>query len=166
MAEPDMAAIRVFNALYGGGVTSKLFANVREKLSLCYYASSILETHKGLMFVTSGIDPENYGAAKDEILRQLDAVREGGFTEAELAAAKSCFASDLRAEADSQGELEGYWLANALDGGEISPEELAALAEDVTAEQVSAVARSVECDEIYFLKPDGSAEDEDGSETV
>ena len=37
MEDPDIPAIRVFNAVYGSGATSKLFLNVREKLSLCYY---------------------------------------------------------------------------------------------------------------------------------
>ena len=49
MEEPDIPALFVFNALYGGCVTSKLFLNVREKLSLCYYVGSRLSTHKGLL---------------------------------------------------------------------------------------------------------------------
>jgi hypothetical protein len=48
-----------------------------------------------------------------------------------------------------------------VDGMEISPEELAALAEEVTAEDIARCARCVECDEIYFLKG-GGTEDEDG----
>ena len=46
MEDPDKAAIQVFNAVYGAGVTSKLFMNVREKLSLCYYASSFADVRK------------------------------------------------------------------------------------------------------------------------
>ena len=51
MEDPDIAALYVFNAVFGGCVTSKLFMNVREKLSLCYYASSLVDLHKGLMIV-------------------------------------------------------------------------------------------------------------------
>jgi predicted Zn-dependent peptidase len=152
MDEENPAVVRVMNTLYGGCVTSKLFSNVREKLSLCYYASSLLETHKGLMFVSSGIDEENFDAARDEILAQLDSLRRGEITGEELKAAKNAFASDMRAAMDSQGELEGYYLGCAVDGEEISPMELAALAEEVTAEEVSRAAKCVECDEIYFLK--------------
>ena len=161
MDDPDPAPLRVFNAAYGGGVTSKLFANVREKLSLCYYANSMLETHKGLLLVSSGIDAADYDAARDEILAQLDALRRGELSDTELTAAKNALASDLRAVEDAQGELEGYWLAAAVDGDDLAPLELAALAEDVTKEQAVSVARSVVCDEIYFLKGDGT-EDEDG----
>lgn len=103
MDDANPAPIRVFNAAYGGCVTSKLFANVREKRSLCYYANSMLEMHKGLLLVSSGIDETNYDDARDEILAQLDAMRRGEVTDEELTAAKNSFASDMRAITDSQG---------------------------------------------------------------
>ena len=162
MEDPDRAAIHVFNALYGSGATSKLFLNVREKLSLCYYASSAVVLRKGLMLVSSGISFENFEPAKAEILAQLEAVKNGDMTDEELLWAKRAVASDLRATMDSQGELEGYWLSQALDGLECSPTELAELAEDVTKEDVMAVARSVELDLVYFLRgEDGAASEED-----
>ena len=158
MEEPDRAAIHVFNALYGSGATSKLFLNVREKLSLCYYASSAVVLRKGLMVVSSGISFDNFEAAKAEILAQLEAVKNGDITDEELLWAKRAVASDLRAAMDSQGELEGWWLSQALDGLEYSPMELAELAGDVTKEDVMAVARSVELDLVYFLRGVDGAE--------
>lgn len=76
---------------------------MREKRSLCYYANSMLEMHKGLLLVSSGIDETNYDDARDEILAQLDAMRRGEVTDEELTAAKNSFASDMRAITDSQG---------------------------------------------------------------
>ncbi len=157
MEEPDIPALYVFNAVYGSGATSKLFMNVREKLSLCYYASSAVYPHKGIMLVSSGIED----AARDEILAQLDSVRRGEITDDELRSAKKSVASDLRAVQDSIGELEGFYLSQAIDGLDYGPAELAALAEDVTKEDVQAIAESIECDLIYFLKGSG---EEDGSD--
>ena len=150
----------MFNSVFGAGATSKLFVNVREKLSLCYYASSMLDLHKGLMLVASGIEFENFAAARDEIFAQLDSVKRGDITDEELEAARSCVASDLRSLTDSQGELEGFYLSLALDGLDCSPLELAELCEEVTKQDVIDVANSVECDMIYFLKGSGSDEDE------
>ena len=161
MEEPDIPALYVFNAVYGSGATSKLFMNVREKLSLCYYASSAVYLHKGLMLVSSGIEFDKLDAARDEILAQLDSVRRGEITDDELRSAKKSVASDLRAVQDSIGELEGFYLSQALDGLDYGPAELAALAEDVTKEDVQAIAESIECDLIYFLKGSG---EEDGSD--
>ena len=116
MEEPDIPALYVFNAVYGSGATSKLFMNVREKLSLCYYASSAVYLHKGIMLVSSGIEFDKLDAARDEILAQLDSVRRGEITDDELRSAKKSVASDLRAVQDSIGELEGFYLSQALDG--------------------------------------------------
>ena len=156
---PDIAAIYVFNAVYGSGVTSKLFMNVREKLSLCYYANSAVDTHKGVMLVSSGVDFDKADAAKAEMLAQLDAVKKGEITDAELDAAKCSVASDLRACLDSQGELEGFYLANTLDGLEFSPDELAELVNEVERDDVIAIANSVVLDAEYFLQ--GGGEDDE-----
>lgn len=157
MEEPDLAAIYVFNAVYGSGVTSKLFMNVREKLSLCYYASSLVDTHKGIMLVSSGVDFDKVEEAKSEILAQLEAVKSGDISDEELEAARRSVASDLCACLDSQGELEGFYLANTIDGLEFSPDELAALVCDVSREDVIKIASSVVLDAEYFLR--GGSED-------
>ena len=162
MEEPDLAALYVFNAVYGSGVSSKLFNNVRERLQLCYYAGSSLDTHKGLMLVSSGIDFSKLDEARDEILAQLENVKQGKISADELRWAKAGVASDLRSLMDSQGDLEGFFLSQTLDGRDYGPMELAELAEDVTAEQVAEIAAGIECDLIYFLR--GSEEDDADTE--
>lgn len=160
MEDPDPAALRLLNAVYGGCTASKLFMNVREKLSLCYFASSAVNIVKGIMYVVSGIEFENYDAALAEILAQLEAVKKGEITDGEFAAAKASVVSDLLAAADSASALEGFWLRQNLLGLEYGPEEMAALAEDVSKETVAAMAAGIECDTIYFLKGGESDDDE------
>ena len=161
MTEPDIPALFVFNALYGGCVTSKLFLNVREKLSLCYYVGSRLSTHKGLLTVTSGIDVKNYERALAEITAQLDAVRTGDFTDGELQAAIRSVASDLRATADAPDALAWYWLNRTVQGLDIDPAEMAALVEEVTRTDVTDIAAGVVCDCVYLLKgTEETADDE------
>ena len=152
MEEPDIPAIYVFNTVYGSGANSKLFMNVREKLSLCYYAGSAIVLKKGIMLVSSGIEFDKYEEAKNEILAQLEAVKNGEISDEELETAKRSVASELRSAMDSQGELEGFWLSQAMEGLDYGPMELAELIEDVTKEDVMAIARSIEPDLIYFLK--------------
>ena len=168
MDDPDFAAIAVFNALYGGSVTSRLFEHVREKLSLCYYAWSACDSFKGLMLVSSGIAPENRETARAEILRQLDAVRTGGFTDEELQHARKHCAGLLRAVPDSPGALEEFYLSQALRGLDYGPEELAALCEMVTRADVLSVAGGIELDSVYFLHggADETEEEEDGEDAA
>ena len=164
MEDPDPAVIRVMNAVFGGGVNSKLFLNVRERLSLCYYASSGVDIYKGLLFVSSGIDPDNYDLALGEIFRQLEAVQKGDITEEELSAAKAALISDLTALSDSAGLLESFWLSQNVLGLDYGPDDLAALVEDVTAQQVAAAARGMECDMVYFMTGDENEDEEDADE--
>ena len=154
MKRPDRAVIRVFNALYGGSVNSKLFMNVREKLSLCYFASSGTDLHKGLLTVSSGIDFDKYDAALSEIAKQLDDIKKGEISDEELHAAKKSVASDMRLISDSPAALESFYLDQNIIGSDCGPEELAALVEEVTRDSVVNTAAGVLCDTVYFLKGD------------
>ena len=130
---PDYIAMQVFNTLYGSGMTSKLFVNVREKLSLCYYAGSGYYGSKGIITVSSGIDECNYEKAKAEILHQLRLTAEGQITEAELSAAKRAIISGLRSVPDSPRALESFYGTLFLCGQSDDLAERIAAVEAVTA---------------------------------
>ena len=149
---PDFAAMQVFNALYGAGMTSKLFMNVREKLSLCYYAGSGYYGSKGIVTVSSGIETDNYAVAKAEILRQLSLTAAGEITEAELAAAKTGIISGLRSVPDSPGALENFYGTAYIAGmGYDLPGYIEAVSA-VTAEDVARGARTLQLHTVFFLK--------------
>lgn len=152
ITDSDFPALLVFNAIFGGTTTSKLFMNVREKLSLCYFASSMLEAHKGLMLVSSGIEFDKYEQAKAEILAQIDACQTGEIEDWELTGAVRSIVSALTGTLDSQGGLEDYWLGRSVAEITQGPEELSARVETVTKNDVMAVASRVKLDTIYFLK--------------
>ena len=146
---PDLLLL---NAVFGGTSMSKLFMNVREKLSLCYFASSGLDRIKGLMLISSGIEFEKYRQAKEEILAQLEACRRGEITADELEGARRIVVNALRTTLDSQNRLADYWLGQAVSGLTEGPEELAEKVEQVTAERLALAAQKLELDTIYFLK--------------
>ena len=149
--EEEYPALAMCSAVFGGTTLSKLFLNVREKLSLCYYASSMLEKLKGLMLVSSGVEFDKREAAQSEILAQLEKCRRGEMEPWELEAARRSSVSGLRSLLDSQGRMEDFWLGLAVEPGD-GPEDLAAKLEQVTVDQVAAAARRVRLDSIYFLK--------------
>ena len=149
---PDFAAMQVFNAVYGAGMTSKLFVNVREKLSLCYYAGSAYYGSKGIVTVSSGIDECNFEQAKAEILRQLTLCAEGQITDAELSAAKQAIVSSLRGTPDSPGSMEGYYATAAISGMALDIPDYIAAVEAVTTEDVARCAATVQLHTVYFLK--------------
>lgn len=148
---PEYPALLVCNAVYGGTSTSKLFMNVREKLSLCYYASSMVNKYKGIMVVSSGVEFANFQVAKEEILTQLDKMRTGDFTGEEFHAGRQSLLSAYQALLDSQKQVEDYWFSQAVAGVEESPEELSARVAAVTPEQAAAAAQKIQLDTVYYL---------------
>ena len=154
----DYPALLLGNTLFGGSSNSKLFLNVREKLSLCYYASSLYHRRKGLITVSSGIEFENYQRAFDEICAQLEAVREGRLEDWELDAARSTLLNAYASMGDSQGRLENFCLGQAASGLSETPEELAQKVREVTLERICHAMESARLDTVYFLEGKEDAE--------
>jgi len=149
---PEFAAMQVLNTIFGAGMTSKLFLNVREKLSLCYSIGSAYYGSKGIVTVSAGIDFDKEALAKQEILRQFDACRAGQITESELGAAKEAILSSLRATHDSPGAIEGYYATAALSGLALSAREYMAAVAAVDLQGVVAAAQGLALHTTYFLK--------------
>lgn len=150
--DEDYPALTLVNAVYGGTTTSKLFMNVRERLSLCYYASSGLMKYKDVMLVSSGVEFDKVGQAQDEILAQLKNCQEGQSSDDELEWARRSVVSTLMTTLDAQSRLEDYWLGQSAAGLTEAPDELAERVEHTTREQVTAAARKLTLDTVYFLK--------------
>ncbi len=150
--DKDFAAMQAMNVIFGSGMTSKLFMNVREKMSLCYSIGSGYYGTKGMLVVSAGIDFDKEQLVKDEVLRQLRLCQEGEITEQELKAAKEALLSSLRSTHDSPGSIEGYYSTAALSGLAFAHEAYMAAVEAVTLEDVVACANKLQLHTTYFLK--------------
>ncbi len=146
------AAMQVLNTLFGGGMTSKLFMQVREQMSLCYSIGSGYYGSKGIMTVNAGIDTDKKMLVRQEILKQLEACQRGDFTEGELVSSKAAIISSLQGITDSPGAIENYYGTALLSGLGLTAAEYIAAVEQVTAEQVQAAARTVSFHSSFFLK--------------
>lgn len=148
----EFAAMQVLNTVFGAGMTSKLFMNVREKMSLCYSIGSGYYGSKGIMTVSAGIDCDKEPVVTAEILAQLEACRTGDITQEELSAGKEAILSGLRGIHDSPGSIEGYESVAAIGGLPLSVEQYYRAVEAVTAADVAAAAKTVRLHTTYFLK--------------
>jgi len=144
-------AMEVMVDLFGGAPYSKLFLNVREKMSLCYAVGARLQALKGIVVVRAGVDTEKAPEAKAEILRQLQLMQNGDFTDEELATSIRSLCDGVRSGADNP-EYQARWYAAGLVTGEfISREEWCERAAAVTRDEVIAAAQGVTLDTIYLL---------------
>lgn len=158
--DDDYYALQLFNGIFGGFSHSKLFINVREKASLAYYAASRLESHKGLLMVMSGIEPANYEKARRIIDEQMQAMKNGDFTDEEMAQTKAVIRNQLLETLDTPRGLVEVLYHNVVSTRKRPLNEWLAGTDSVTREDVVRVAEKVVFDTVYFLTGmEGATED-------
>ncbi len=157
----DHEQLKLFSLMFGGLPSSKLFMNVREKLSLCYYCSANNISEKGVMLIDSGVESSNLNKAKDEILIQLDEMANGSFSDEELENAKTAVCSSLRSYNDTASGLATWWLTQlCVLNRDFSPEDAIKKFKSITREDIIEAAKSYKLDTIYIM----SGNDKGGAE--
>jgi len=154
--DPDYFALQVFNGVYGGFSHSKLFINVREKASLAYYAASRVESHKGLLMVMSGIDNSNFEKAVSIIKEQMQAMKNGDFSDEDLIQTKAVIKNQLLETLDTARGIVEILYHNVVAGQQIQLDEWLQRIDAVTKEEVVQVANKIQLDTIYFLTGTGA----------
>ena len=154
LRDPRYAAIQVCNAIFGAGMTSKLFMQVREKMSLCYDIGSGFHGSKGILTVAAGIEFEKKDTVQQEVIHQLQEITCGNVTEEELGAAKESLLSTLRSYHDSPGAIEGYYASAAISGIGMDTRQFMAAVEAVELSHVVEAAKTLQLQSVYFLKGD------------
>ena len=144
------AAMRSFCDIFGGGPYSKLFANVREKLSLCYYCSARYTRQKSIIMIQSGCNEENMDKAVSEIQNQLQAIINGDFEE-EFKSSKLALRDIIMSINDTPGAIETWITSQIVDDEIKTPEQAARENDSVSANQIKQCARLLSLDTIYKL---------------
>lgn len=149
--DADYFALMTANSVFGSGAHSKLFNNVREKMSLAYYAASRLEKQSGIMLVDAGIQFENFEKAYDETLVQLRELQNGNISEEELDASIKAIVNVLETYKDDQVYMIEWYLSQKVDGTNYTIEQVKEKIEKVTVDDVKAAAEKIQLDTVYFL---------------
>ena len=131
---------------------SKMFQNVREKAHLAYVASSSYLRHKNIIFVNCGIEISNYQKALDLIKQQIEDMKQGNFTEEDIANAKKGILATIKTIDDEQDTQISYYFGQELTNTRVSTEEYIKKIEKIQKEDVINIARKVSINTIYFLK--------------
>jgi predicted Zn-dependent peptidase len=153
---PEYPALLLFTEILGGYTGSRLFCNVREKMSLCYYASAGLTFTTGEVFIASGIENSKFDVARDAVLEQLRDLCEGGLTEEELEQARRTKINALRSMQDVPRSMESYWQTRMMCGLDENVDALIKRLESATLADVVAAGRTLRVALIYFLKGVGA----------
>ena len=152
--DKETASLLVCSDIFGGGPYSKLFTNVREKMSLCYYCAARSVRIKGLLTVESGIEKKNADKAEQAILSELKKLKNGDLSDSEFNSSILGITGSLATYYDSSAALEGWYALKIADTNDIvSPEEFAELVKKVTKDDVIKVAGGIKLHTVLKLLP-------------
>ncbi len=146
----NIHAITVMNDIFGMGTYSKLFMNVREKLSLAYYCWSRLVASKGIVLVEGGIDTDKEKKVSAEILAQLSDLRNGK-TDPEILESSKRSLKERYTFTTPEG-ICAWYSAQVTEDEIVTPESMAQGVESITMEQVCDAAKKLSIDTVYMLK--------------
>ena len=154
----DMS-LSMFTEIFGSSPVSRLFMNVRERLSLCYYCSATAIKDASLIMVRSGLDKANREKAIAEINAQLKALSEpSSIEDDEMEAARRSLLSMLRTVGDSTLAYSSWYVQRRLKGAGTDLDEAIAAVEAVTKEDVARIAAGASMHLNYFLDGTEGAE--------
>lgn len=139
--------------MFGGGPYSALFANVREKMSLCYYCSASAIRAKGLITVDSGVEGENAEKTRLAVLEQLEEIKHGRFGDFEFDSSKKSIIDSMKAYDDSQHTLDNWYSIKIANHTLLSPQDVAEGIARVDRDSVIKAAGGVKLHTVYKLMP-------------
>ncbi len=158
--DDDYYAMLLCNEIFGASPISKLFMQVREKLSLCYECSSIYNSARGAIFATTGIDSDNFEKAKEAILAQLDDIKEGRISEKEFEYAKKSIYNVYSALCDSPNAIERFYLGRIINEIDVDVFDFLSILEKLTLDDVIRAAQKLSLHTVYFLRGENEEEEE------
>lgn len=147
----DVYALKMLSAILGETPVSKLFVNVREKLSLCYYCACRFTGSKNTLMIDSGVERENIERVEAEILRQIDEIRKGNISDTELESALLALENALIAVGDTPSSYSSWYFERFCDGSANTPQQQLLDYRAVTKARIVHAAESLKLDSRYIM---------------
>jgi predicted Zn-dependent peptidase len=141
----DYYAAHVFSALFGGGMSSRLFQEVREKRGLCYSIYSYMSamTDSGMFSVYAGTDGAQAGKALEVVIDELKSVAGGAGADETNRAKAQLRASLLMSRESTSTRAEQLAQQLLIHGRPLTTDEVRAHVDAVDPAAVSAIAAKV-----------------------
>jgi zinc protease len=161
LTEPDYAAVRVLGTVLGGGMSGRLFAELRERRGLAYSVGTLGTFRTGPSFLVTylGTAPASAAAAEAGVLAEVDRIRRQPASEHELARAKAYLLGSLAMDRRTNAR-HAWYLAffEVIGAGWDFPERYARMVEAVTTDDVMAAARRyLARPTVVVLQPPGAS---------
>jgi len=161
---PDRYALQLLSTVLGGGMSSRLFIEVRERRGLAYYVHGLNHsyTDAGSLYAQAGVDLNRIDEAIGVIAEQFELMASEPVPSEELEKARSLAKGRFVLQTESPQGLILFGLRReVLEGEAIEPEQLLAALDSVTVEDVQRVAQDLITRDKLRLAVIGPFDDED-----
>jgi len=142
---PRRFTLDLLNVILGAGMSSRLFAEVRDKLGLAYSIHSYVEhfLDSGAVIIYAGVEPKNLSTAVRVILEQLSQLRER-VPESELSKAKELSKGRLLLRMEDSRNVAG-WMGGQeiLTGRILSVDQVVAIIDAITVDELKQLAEEL-----------------------
>lgn len=162
IVDPDRYVLMVLSTVLGGGMSSRLFTEVRERRGLAYYvfATNHSYTDAGSLYAQAGVDIERIDDAVTTVAAELKKIAAEPVPDDELRKAKNFAKGRFVLQIESPHGLIMFGLRReVLEGAATEPEEVLAGVEAVTAADVQRVAQELIDDQALRLAVIGPFDD-------
>ena len=118
-ASKDRFCVQLLSNILGGGMSSRLFQNVREKLGLVYGIDAILNQYHdaGTLVVCAATAPQNCAKVAKLVLKEFRKLRDDLVSVEELRRAKECMKGSLTLSLESSSSRMSYLAQQQIDFG-------------------------------------------------
>jgi len=145
-SDPDRYVLNVLHAILGGGMSSRLFIEVRERRGLAYYVHTNVDLFEdtGVFNVAAGLNLNKIDEAVKIVLAELEKIKAGEIKESELARAKEFLQGRMTLSLESSRAMADWYAERELLQGKIeTPPEFFKQVEKVTLQDLQRVAKRV-----------------------
>jgi predicted Zn-dependent peptidase len=164
LAHPDRYVLQLLATVLGGGMSSRLFTEVRERRGLAYYVFGINNsyTDAGSLYSQAGVDINRIDEAVETIVRELRRIADEPVPADELEKARNFTKGRFVLQLESpHGTIMFGLRREVLEGRATEPSEVLEALDTVTAEDIQRVAQDVIARNALNLAVIGPFDDEE-----
>lgn len=148
----DFYNLIVANEILGGGASSYLFLNLREKENLCYYINSVVYRFKSIILIQSGIDKNNFSKSIDLIKKEIENIKKGDFSDKDFENAKKGLIKKYEVIEDYPSSTIDFYISQYMLNDKDNLDDVKNKIKNVTKENAAKAIKDLFLDTIYFLE--------------
>lgn len=142
--DPDFFPLEILATILGGGMSSRMFSEIREKRGLAYSVKTACSNYieSGVLYTQAGVPNEKVEEAVSAIMEEYKKIKKNVPSEAEISKAKEMICGRMLIKFEDSEELADHYAIEAtLSKKILTPKELLERYQSVTQSDILRIAK-------------------------